>query len=113
MTSIGMLDLQAQYRSIQKEIDGAIARVVQSQHFILGPEVEGLEREVAAMHATLAAGLERAGLAQERRALRLRVRDLRHAWVGEGQLELSFGLERGAFATAVLRELLDWRAGAG
>lgn len=76
-------------------------------------EVAALEREVAAMHATLAAGLERAGLAQERRALRLRVRDLRHAWVGEGQLELSFGLERGAFATAVLRELLDWRAGAG
>ena len=45
---IPILDLQAQYKSIKAEIDVAIARVVDSQHFILGPEVEAFEKEVAA-----------------------------------------------------------------
>jgi dTDP-4-amino-4,6-dideoxygalactose transaminase len=42
------LDLKAQYRTIKAEIDAAIQRVMESQHFILGPEVEGLEKEIAA-----------------------------------------------------------------
>src|SRR5579859_2328228 len=42
------LDLKAQYRSIKPEIDAAIQRVMESQHFILGPEVESLEKEIAA-----------------------------------------------------------------
>lgn len=41
------LDLKAQYRSIKPEIDAAIQRVMESQQFILGPEVEGLEKEIA------------------------------------------------------------------
>jgi dTDP-4-amino-4,6-dideoxygalactose transaminase len=41
------LDLKAQYRSIKAEIDAAIERVMESQQFILGPEVESLEREIA------------------------------------------------------------------
>jgi dTDP-4-amino-4,6-dideoxygalactose transaminase len=42
------LDLKAQYRTIKAEIDAAIQRVMDSQHFILGPEVEELEKEIAA-----------------------------------------------------------------
>jgi dTDP-4-amino-4,6-dideoxygalactose transaminase len=41
------LDLAAQYATIRNEIDQAIARVMESQHFILGPEVKALEKEVA------------------------------------------------------------------
>lgn len=41
------LDLRAQYAGIQKEVEAAVARVLAGQHFILGPEVEALEREVA------------------------------------------------------------------
>jgi dTDP-4-amino-4,6-dideoxygalactose transaminase len=41
------LDLKAQYRAIKPEIDAAIQRVMESQHFILGPEVESFEKEVA------------------------------------------------------------------
>jgi dTDP-4-amino-4,6-dideoxygalactose transaminase len=41
------LDLKAQYRTIKAEIDAAIQRVMESQHFILGPEVECLETEIA------------------------------------------------------------------
>ena len=42
------LDLKAQYESIRDEIDAALRSVVESQYFILGPEVSGLEAEVAA-----------------------------------------------------------------
>ena len=45
---IPILDLKAQYKSIEDEIHAAIERVVASQQFILGPEVEALEEEVAA-----------------------------------------------------------------
>src|SRR2546423_14048580 len=45
---VPLLDLTAQYASIRNEIRFALDRVIDSQHFILGPEVEGLEREIAA-----------------------------------------------------------------
>lgn len=45
--NIPLLDLKAQYRSIKKEIDQKILEVISSQRFILGPEVEALEREIA------------------------------------------------------------------
>lgn len=42
-----MLDLKAQYAAIRAEVREAIDRVADSQYFILGPEVEALEKEVA------------------------------------------------------------------
>src|SRR5260370_26620474 len=45
--AIPMLDLGAQYASIQDEIHSAIDEVLEAQHFILGPNVEALEKEVA------------------------------------------------------------------
>ena len=47
-----LVDLKAQYRSIKAEVDAAIQRVMDSQHFILGPEVESFEQEVAAYCGT-------------------------------------------------------------
>ncbi len=44
---VRLLDLQRQYLPIKSEIDQAIARVVESQRFIGGPEVEALETEIA------------------------------------------------------------------
>jgi dTDP-4-amino-4,6-dideoxygalactose transaminase len=44
---IPLLDLKAQYAPIREEIRAAIDRVADAQYFIGGPEVEGLEREVA------------------------------------------------------------------
>ena len=46
---IPFLDLKDQHESIRAEIDDALSAVVASQSFILGPEVERLEDEVAAM----------------------------------------------------------------
>jgi dTDP-4-amino-4,6-dideoxygalactose transaminase len=45
---VPLLDLKAQYATLRDEIRAAIDRVADSQHFILGPEVEALEQEVAA-----------------------------------------------------------------
>jgi dTDP-4-amino-4,6-dideoxygalactose transaminase len=44
---IPLLDLKTQYAPIREEIRAAIDRVADAQHFIGGPEVEGLEREIA------------------------------------------------------------------
>jgi dTDP-4-amino-4,6-dideoxygalactose transaminase len=44
---VPLLDLRAQHEAIRAEVAAAMARVVDSQHFILGPEVEALEREIA------------------------------------------------------------------
>lgn len=44
---IPILDLSAQYRQVGREIEEAIARVLQNQKFILGPEVRALEQELA------------------------------------------------------------------
>jgi dTDP-4-amino-4,6-dideoxygalactose transaminase len=49
---VPLLDLQAQTARLRGEIDTAIARVVSSGHFILGPEVEALEVEMAALCGT-------------------------------------------------------------
>jgi len=43
------LDLRRQYAGIREEVLAAIARVCDSQSFILGPEVEALEQEIAAL----------------------------------------------------------------
>ncbi|ODU46531.1 MAG: tRNA pseudouridine(13) synthase TruD [Lysobacteraceae bacterium SCN 69-48] len=69
------------------------------------------EVELAAVQGDTAgrlrAGLERAGLKQERRALRLRPSELEWAWRDDGALELRFALPPGCYATTVLRELGD------
>jgi dTDP-4-amino-4,6-dideoxygalactose transaminase len=49
--TVPLLDLKAQYRSIRDEVDAAVMGVLESQHFILGPEVAALEAEVAAYSA--------------------------------------------------------------
>ena len=46
------LDLKAQYRAIKDEVEIAIQRVMESQQFIHGPEVESLEQEVASYTET-------------------------------------------------------------
>ena len=45
--AVPLLDLQEQYKPLRAELLAAIARVCDSQRFILGPEVEALESELA------------------------------------------------------------------
>ena len=43
-----MLDLKRQYESIKDDVADAVERVLTTQHFIGGPELDGFERESAA-----------------------------------------------------------------
>src|SRR5216110_358820 len=46
---VPLLDLDAQYRPLREALLAAMTRVCDSQRFILGPEVDALETELAAM----------------------------------------------------------------
>jgi len=48
MTAVPFGDLKAHVRALRPEIDAAVARVLDSGWFILGPEGEAFERELAA-----------------------------------------------------------------
>ena len=45
---VPLLDLKPQYAAVKEEIDAAVAGVIASQRFVLGPVVEGCEEAVAA-----------------------------------------------------------------
>ncbi len=47
MSGVPFLDLKRQYLKIKPELDQAVMRVVDSHAFILGPEVEAFESEIA------------------------------------------------------------------
>ena len=48
-TPVPLLDLQAQYAPLREELLAVITRVCDSQRFIMGPEITGLERELASL----------------------------------------------------------------
>jgi dTDP-4-amino-4,6-dideoxygalactose transaminase len=45
---VPLLDLKAQYATLRDDVRAAVDRVLESQYFILGPEVSSFEAEVAA-----------------------------------------------------------------
>lgn len=71
---------------------------------LAGGDLLALEQDALAKWQSWCDGLEHAGLSQERRSLCLLPSNSRWCWLGN-DLELSFSLAAGEFATAVLREL--------
>jgi tRNA pseudouridine13 synthase len=71
-------------------------------------EAGAIEQSVFAEQAELIEGLARFGMQQERRPLRMRVKDLEWSFPTSDTLELTFELGTGSYATAVLRELVDY-----
>lgn len=71
--------------------------------------VREMEVAILSAHADLARGLEAAGLEQERRALRVVPQEFKTQWLDATTLSLSFVLPSGSYATALLRELADYR----
>lgn len=70
-----------------------------------------LEQAIIAAHPALADGLIACDMARNRRALRVNVADLQWEFIADGVLELNFSLPAGSYATAVLREIVDYREG--
>ncbi|OYD08038.1 DegT/DnrJ/EryC1/StrS family aminotransferase [Paludifilum halophilum] len=52
MRKTPLLDLKAQYRTIRREVEQAVMGVLESGRYILGPEVEAFEQEVARFTGT-------------------------------------------------------------
>ena len=75
---VSILDLVAQYATIKEEIDRAVAGVIASGQFILGPQVKALEQEMASYCQTSHA----VGVASGTDALHLA---LRACGIGEGE----------------------------
>ncbi len=46
--AVPLLDLKAQHATIRGEVNAALSRVMESQYFIMGPEVKAFEQEAAA-----------------------------------------------------------------
>lgn len=67
--------------------------------------VAGWEQTMMARHPLWQAGLEKAGLKQARRALRVVPQNLTWQWLAPDRLVLSFGLPKGSYATMLLREV--------
>ena len=65
-----------------------------------------LEQAALADEEPLRNGLEAAGLEQQRRALRHCVRELQWQWLDQKTLRVQFFLDRGNYATSVMREVL-------
>ena len=95
MPNTPLIDLHAQYASIKREIDRAIQRVLNRGQFILGPEVEALERELAAYCGTAHA----VAVASGTDALEL---SLRACGVGPGDEVLTTAYSFFATAEAIL-----------
>ncbi|MGH9142377.1 MAG: DegT/DnrJ/EryC1/StrS family aminotransferase [Vicinamibacterales bacterium] len=49
MVPVPLLDLDAQYRPLREELLAAVTRVCDSQRFIMGPEIDALERELCVL----------------------------------------------------------------
>jgi tRNA pseudouridine13 synthase len=70
-------------------------------------EARALEEAVLAPLAFWCEGIAAEGLDQNRRALRLRVTELTWEWPDDTTLTLAFRLPPGAYATTVLREVVE------
>jgi tRNA pseudouridine13 synthase len=71
--------------------------------------VKEQELAVGEKFSVLSQGLEKHGLNQERRSMRLMVGDLVHHWLEDDCLQLTFTLPPGSYATSVLQELGEFK----
>lgn len=66
-----------------------------------------LEQQIIASHPDLASGLLKADLEADRRALRVKAKNLNWQFEADSILRLSFALPAGSYATSLLREIIS------
>ena len=91
-------------RLLNKDIHQTAALWGQGQSMANGPILE-LEQQVAGQYRAFADSLEKAGMKQERRAMRLLPVNMQWQFDADKSLVVSFELTKGSYATAILREL--------
>lgn len=100
--------LQARLLAQDIHISGPLhGRTEQGDRYTSRAQAADMEKAVLKEFPDLLDGLEDAGLTAARRPLRSRVLDLQWQWRDDDCLELSFGLNRGSYATSLLRELCN------
>lgn len=82
---------------------------VGNQKFDFSVAFFDLETSILKQYSQWCEGLEQAGLSYDRRALRLPVTGLEWNKLADDCLELRFSLPTGCFATAVLREVVNFK----
>ena len=75
----------------------------------LSSEALEIENRVFNEYEQLMQGLFRSAVEISRRSLRVYAKDFTWAFSGERELELSFSLPAGSYATSVLREIIDFK----
>lgn len=75
---------------------------------VTSDDCEALELAALSEFSELRAGLEAAGLEQQRRALRAQASKLVWDWLTEDTLRIQVELEKGVYATSLLAELMQW-----
>lgn len=75
-------------------------------HSAVSGVVEELEHDCLKDEESLFEGLEKAGLKRERRALRAVAYELQWRWLDDQTLEINVVLQKGVYATSLLRELV-------
>jgi dTDP-3-amino-3,4,6-trideoxy-alpha-D-glucose transaminase len=96
VTAVPFVDFKAHVRAIRPEIDAAVARVLDSGWFILGPEGEAFERELA----EYTGAREAVGVANGTEAIQLALEGLD---VGPGEEVITSPLTAAFTALAILR----------
>ncbi len=71
--------------------------------------IHAFEESVVSSIDVLPGGLERHGLQQQRRAVRIKPQQMHWQFQKEDVLQLQFALPKGGFATTILRELVDFK----
>jgi tRNA pseudouridine13 synthase len=98
------VDVELEQRCATLEVHPTAPLAGQGESLARGA-VLALEDSVAAQFPAALSVIHAEGMKPERRALRIRVRDLEHEYSGD-TLRLRFALSAGSFATTVLREII-------
>ena len=102
---LGLVDGETAGRAARGEIHPTGPLWGRGKRMVAGAARE-IEDRVAAESARLCEGLERERLSRARRPLRVRVRGLECRTESRGRIRLAFSLPPGAYATAVLGEIV-------
>ena len=102
--AIDALDAELEQRCAALDVHPTAPLVGQGESLARG-EVLALEDAITAQFPEALAVIHAEGMKPERRALRIRVRELEHEYSGD-TLQLRFALSAGSFATTVLREII-------